>query len=101
MYRQRMNIVASVLNRSWSRQSSAEKQLPSSTHRTWLHSAVNSTSDCRSRACKFEFQLRHITFMEIDNEFLSMVILLLLIQEWQFSFLAKIYAIVLVNSLEE
>ena len=38
-------------------------------------SAVNSASDCRSRGDKFESQLDNITFMEIDREIISTVIL--------------------------
>ena len=33
---------------------------------TGLYSAVNVTSDCRSRTLKFESQLGHETFLEID-----------------------------------
>ena len=32
-------------------------------------------SDCRSRGLKFESQLGNITFVEIDHEIISMVIL--------------------------
>ena len=47
-----------------------------------LHSAVGSISDCRSRGHKLESQLGHITFVEFDNEIISMVFLSLpLIQE--------------------
>ena len=50
-----------------------------------------STSDCRSGAHKFESQHGHITFMEMDHETISTVILsLLLIQEGQLSLLAKV-----------
>ena len=31
-----------------------------------LHSAVGCGSDCRARDHKFEFQIVHITFMELD-----------------------------------
>ena len=43
--------------------------------------------DCRSSGWKFDFQLGHITFMEINHEIISTVILpiLLLIQEGQLS----------------
>ena len=34
----------------------------------WLHSTVGSASDCRSRGPKFESQLGHIAFAEIDYE---------------------------------
>ena len=37
--------------------------------------ADSSTSDCRSRDCKFEFQLDHISVMEIDHETTYAVIL--------------------------
>ena len=33
-----------------------------------LHSTVGSTSDCRSRDCKFESQLSHITLVEIKEK---------------------------------
>ena len=47
-----------------------------------LYSAAGSAFDCRSRDHKFESQLRHITFLEIDHEIISIVILPLpLIQE--------------------
>ena len=43
-------------------------------------------SDCRSSSGKYESQLGHITFVEIDHEIIGTVILLLLmIQEWQLS----------------
>ena len=49
-------------------------------------SAVGSESNCGSRDRKFEPQPSHITFMEIDHEIISTVILSLpLIQEWQLS----------------
>ena len=49
-----------------------------------LHRAVSNASDCRSRGCKFDSQLSHIAFEEIDHEIISVVILpLLLIQEGQ------------------
>ena len=49
-----------------------------------FHSTVGSTSDCRSRGYKFEFQLHHITSVEIDHKITSMAILsLLLIQKVQ------------------
>ena len=35
---------------------------------TRLHSVVGSVSNCISRGCKFELQLGHITFVEIDGE---------------------------------
>ena len=44
-----------------------------------LHTTVSSSFDCRSRGRKFESQLDLINFVEINNEILSMVILLLLL----------------------
>ena len=53
-------------------------------------SMVNSTSDCRSRDHKFESELGHITFLEIDHAIMPMVILpLWLIQEGQLSVTGK------------
>ena len=50
---------------------------------------VGSTSNCRS---KFESQLGHITFVEIDNEIISTVILPCpLIQEGSCQELVKVY----------
>ena len=47
-----------------------------------LHSTISSKSDCRSRSRKFESPLGNVTFMEIDHEIISKVILTLsLIQE--------------------
>ena len=47
-----------------------------------LHSTVSRASDYRSKARMFESQLSHITIIEIDREFISTVILpLLLIQK--------------------
>ena len=47
---------------------------------------VGRESDCRSRGRKFESQLGHITFVEIDHGIISMVILpILLIQEGHLS----------------
>ena len=44
--------------------------------------AVGSTSDYRSRGRKFKIELGHITFVEIDDEIFSTVILSIpLIQE--------------------
>ena len=67
----------------------------------WLsqvHSKVGSLSDWRSRGHKFESQLSHITFMEIDHEIISTVILPLeLLEEGQLS----VYTLVLVNYLED
>ena len=51
-----------------------------------LHTAVISMPDCRSRGHKFESQLRHTTFVKIDHEIVSLVILPLpLVQEGQLS----------------
>ena len=51
-----------------------------------LHSTVSDASDCRSRGHNCESLLDHISFMEIDHEIISMVILPLpLIQEGQLS----------------
>ena len=51
-----------------------------------LHSAVGGVSDCRTSS-KFESQLGHISFMEIDHEIISSHSppSLLLIQERQLS----------------
>ena len=53
-----------------------------------LHSSVASVSDCKSRGggLKFESQLGHTIFVEIDHEIIVTVILSLLIQEGQLSF---------------
>ena len=52
----------------------------------WDDKLVESMSDCRSRGHKFESQLGHITFMAIDHEIISVVILhLQLIQKGQLS----------------
>ena len=40
-----------------------------------LHSTVSNMSDCRSWGCKFESQLSHVIFMEIDCETISIIIL--------------------------
>ena len=49
-------------------------------------SAVDSTSDCRCRDREFEPKLSHITFVEVDHEIISVVIIpLQLIQERQLS----------------
>ena len=54
---------------------------------TGLHRPVGSPSDCRFKDYKFESQLSEITFMDIDHEMISRVILpLLLIQDVQLSF---------------
>ena len=51
-----------------------------------FHSTVSSMSDWRSRGHKFKSQLGRITFLKIDLEIISMVLLpLLLIQEGQLS----------------
>ena len=56
-----------------------------------LHSAVDSTSDCRSMGHKIESQLCYIT-LEIDHEIFSTVILrILLIQEGQLSVTGEIF----------
>ena len=48
--------------------------------------AVGCMSHCISRGCKFESQLGHITFVEIDHVLISVVILPLpLILEWHLS----------------
>ena len=39
-----------------------------------LNSTIGSTSDCRSRGCKFEPKLGHIAFVETDHEIISMAI---------------------------
>ena len=55
-----------------------------------LYHFVGSVSDCRSRSRKFHFHLAHTTFMEIDHEINSKVILpLLLIQDGQLSATGK------------
>ena len=55
-----------------------------------LGSEVSSVSDNKSRGHKFESQLSHILFLEIDHEIISTVILLLpLIQEEQESVTGK------------
>ena len=48
-----------------------------------IYSTVDSTSDCRSRGCKFEPQLYHSTFVEIDCEIISVILPLPVVQEWQ------------------
>ena len=54
--------------------------------RAGLHSTVSNKSDCRSTSCKFESQLGHITFTEINHKIISKVIRPLpLIQEGQLS----------------
>ena len=68
-----------------------------------LHIAISSASDsdCRSRVCQFESQLSHITFVKIDHEIISTVILpLLLIQEGQLSVTGQSMCIVLMNPLK-
>ena len=40
-----------------------------------LHSTVGSVSDRKSKPHKFESQLGHITFVDIDHEIISMLIL--------------------------
>ena len=51
-----------------------------------LHSAVGNEFDSISRGCKVESQLSLITFVEIDHENISAVILPVpLIQDWQLS----------------
>ena len=47
-------------------------------------------SDCRARDGKFKFQLGHVTFVELDHEINSTIILtLLLIQEGELSVTGK------------
>ena len=59
-------------------------------HQAGLQCAVGSASDCRSRDCKFEYQLGHITYIRIDHEIISMVILPLnLIEEGQLAVTGK------------
>ena len=61
-------------------------------HLIWvaLHSTVSCMSDFRYRGHKFESQLYYITFLEIDHEKISMVILTLqLIQEGRLSVTGK------------
>ena len=54
-----------------------------------FHSAICSVTDWRSRGHKVKLQLGHITFIEIDYEIISSVILpLALIQEGQLSVIA-------------
>ena len=63
-----------------------------------LHSAVSRAPDCRSRGRKFESQLDHIIFVEIDHEIISIAILsLLLIQDS----ICQLLAYVLVNHLDD
>ena len=53
---------------------------------TGLHSATDSSSDCKSRDREFESQFDYITFVEIDHEIISTAIFLLpLIQGEQLS----------------
>ena len=46
------------------------------TRRDWtrFHSAIGSASGCRCKGRRFEIQLGHLTFVEIDNEIISSVI---------------------------
>ena len=49
-----------------------------------LHSAIGSAFHCRPRDSKFESQLGHVAFIEINHEIISTVIIPLpLIQEGQ------------------
>ena len=59
-------------------------------HAAGLHSSVGGMFDWRSRGHKFESQLCYITFVAIDHEIISTVILPLpLIQEGQLSVTGK------------
>ena len=49
---------------------------------TRLHSAVSNVSDCRTSGHKFESKLSHITFVKIDREMISVVILLSAVNCW-------------------
>ena len=55
-----------------------------------LHSTVGSATDCRSRGCKLESLLGHISYVEVDHEIVSTVVLpFILIQEGHLSVSGK------------
>ena len=67
-----------------------------------IWSMVISKSDCRSSGNKSESQLCHITFIEINQEIISPVILLFhWVKKGVFQLLAKVCAQVLLNHSED
>ena len=69
-------------------------------HVAGLHRTASSASDFRSRDCEFKPQLGHISFVEIDREIISTVILSVLLIQGQLLVSWKYVYRVLVNCLE-